>query len=110
MVASAAQRNQKRAAGAITLLTAGFCAAGILGIDGIGTKLKSHNSQIHITPKSTCSQRKKNATQACWPLTDTPPDITATSARMTTSSTKPAITVRPNDWKMAPMDDSSSLL
>ena len=40
MVASAAQRNQNSASGAITLPIAGFCSSGIFGILGICTKLK----------------------------------------------------------------------
>ena len=39
-VATAAQRNQKRAAGAIYLVTPGFSSAGTLGMVGICTKLK----------------------------------------------------------------------
>ena len=63
-VASAAQRNQNSAVGAITLPMAGFCSSGIFGIDGICTKLKYHSRPIHITPDSTCSQRMKNAAHA----------------------------------------------
>ena len=40
MVAMAPQRNQNSAAGAITLLIAGFCSSGIFGMLGIWTKLK----------------------------------------------------------------------
>ena len=64
MVDSAAQRNQNSAAGAITLLTAGFWSSGIFGIDGVCTKLKYHRRPIHITPDSTCSQRITNAHHA----------------------------------------------
>jgi hypothetical protein len=59
MVAMAAQRNQNRAAGAITLPMAGFCSSGIFAMLGIWTKLKYHSSPIHMTPLKTCSQRKK---------------------------------------------------
>ncbi len=40
--------------GAITLPMAGFCSSGILGIEGICTKLKYHSRPIHITPDKTC--------------------------------------------------------
>ena len=60
MVAMAPQRNQNRAAGAITLPMAGFCSSGIFGMLGIWTKLKYHNSPIHMMAERTCSQRKKN--------------------------------------------------
>ena len=63
-VASAAQRNQNSAAGAITLPIAGFCSSGIFGIDGICTKLKYQSRPIHITPLSTCSQRITKAAHA----------------------------------------------
>src|SRR5258706_9161204 len=103
MVDIAPQRNQKRAAGAITLLTAGFCSSGIFDIDGVWTKLKYQSKPIHITPESTCSQRKKNAHQACcWTGTQLPVTSPATT-RKTMRRTTPAATVRPNDWKMAPM-------
>ena len=62
-VASAAQRNQKSAAGAITLPIAGFWSSGIFGMFGIWTKLKYQSSPIHITPASTWVQRKKNSHQ-----------------------------------------------
>ena len=39
-VDAAAQRKKNSAVGAITLPIAGFCSSGILGIDGIWTKLK----------------------------------------------------------------------
>ena len=58
-VASADQRNQNSASGAITLLIAGFCSSGIFGIDGVCTKLKYQSSPIHITPEPMCSQRMK---------------------------------------------------
>jgi hypothetical protein len=60
IVAIAAQRNQNRAAGAITLLMAGFCSSGIFGIEGVCTKLKYQSNPIHITPAVTCSQRMAN--------------------------------------------------
>ena len=63
-VASAAQRNQNNAVGAITLLTAGFCSSGIFGIEGVCTKLKYHSKPIHITPANTCSQRMTKAHHA----------------------------------------------
>jgi hypothetical protein len=50
MVDIAPQRNQNSAVGAITLLTAGFCSSGILGMDGVCTKLKYQSRPIHITP------------------------------------------------------------
>ena len=59
MVAIAAQRNHHSAAGAMTLLIAGFWSSGIFGIDGIWTKLKYHNSPIHMMADMTCSQRQK---------------------------------------------------
>jgi hypothetical protein len=62
-VAIAAQRNQNSAVGAMTLLMAGFCSSGILGIDGVCTKLKYQSSPIHITPAVTCSQRMANIHQ-----------------------------------------------
>ena len=76
-VAIAAQRNQKRAAGAITLLIAGFWSSGIFGIDGVCTKLKYQSSPIHITPAVTCSQRMANAHQACSPIGTFAPAATA---------------------------------
>ena len=59
----AAQRNQKSAAGAITLVTAGFSASGIFGIDGVCTKLKYQSRPIHITPLVMCSQRMAKSHQ-----------------------------------------------
>src|SRR5262245_45668559 len=100
MVAIAAQRNQNSAAGAITLLIAGFSASGIFGIDGVCTKLKYHSRPIHITPDITCSQRKMNAHQVWSPaFAPAPP---AASIRMI-SRTNPAATVLPNDPNMACM-------
>src|ERR1051325_7962244 len=102
MVAIAAQRNQKRAAGAITLVIAGFSASGILGIDGVCTKLKYQSRPIHITPLVTCSQRIANSHQPCSPSATLPPR----PARMistTMSSTTPAVIVLPRDWKKAPI-------
>ena len=43
-------RNQNKAVGAMTLLIAGLCSSGILGIDGVCTKLKYQSRPIHITP------------------------------------------------------------
>ena len=57
VIAPAAQRNQNRAAGAITVLTAGVCSSGIFGIEGVCTKLKYQSRPIHITPEPMCSQR-----------------------------------------------------
>ena len=75
-----------------TLPIAGFCSSGILGIEGIWTKLKYHNSPIHITPLSTCSQRHINAIQALSPGMPSPV-APMTITTMTTVKTKPAITV-----------------
>src|SRR5713101_5814911 len=58
MVAIAPQRNQNSAVGAINLVIAGFCSSGILGIDGVCTKLKYQSKPIHMMPLMTCSQRK----------------------------------------------------
>ncbi len=64
-VASAAQRNQNSAQGAITLVTAARCSTGsIFGMLGVCTKLKYQSRPIHITPEMTCSQRMTNAPQA----------------------------------------------
>ena len=81
-VVSAAQRNQNSAAGAMTLPIAGFCSSGILGMEGICTKLKYQRSPIHITPAITCSQRKKKLNQACSILT-----VPVASASPATSTT-----------------------
>ncbi len=62
IVDRAAHLNQKRALGAMTFATAGFCSSGIFGIAGICTKLKYHNKPIHITPLTTCNQRKMKLT------------------------------------------------
>src|ERR1700741_4497110 len=98
MVDIAPQRNQNSAFGAITLLTAGFCSSGIFGIDGICTKLKYQSRPIHITPEMTCSQRMTNAPQA-WSYW-----IPLPATRMRTMTrTTPAATVRPSDWKIAPI-------
>ena len=59
IVASAAHRNQNNAAGAISLLIAGFSLSGIFDIEGIWTKLKYQSKPIHITPLITWSQREK---------------------------------------------------
>src|SRR3979490_2884667 len=97
MVAMAAQRNQKTAVGAMTLLTAGFCSSGILGIEGVWTKLKYQSRPIHITPERTCSQRKKNAHQACCGTGTQFPVSSPATTRKTMRRTTPAATVRPND-------------
>ena len=103
IVAIAAQRNQKSAAGAITLLIAGFCSSGIFGIDGVCTKLKYQSRPIHITPAVICSQRMANSHQACCArFTALPVSPAAMNSRMT-STTTPAMMVRLNDWKIAPM-------
>src|SRR5256885_14364074 len=102
-VESADQRNQKSAAGAIPLLPAGFCSSGILGIDGVCTKLKYQSRPIHITPAVMCSQRMANSHQACCArLTALPVSPAAMNSRMT-STTTPAMMVRLRDWKIAPM-------
>ena len=95
-VASAAQRNQNSARGAITLLTAGFCSSGICGIDGVCTKLKYQSRPIHITPDRTCSQRMKNAHHA-WSNFIAPPIAVLTMMMMITRRTTPAVMVRPSD-------------
>src|SRR5579863_6402967 len=61
IVAIAPQRNQNSAVGAMNLVTAGFCSSGILGIDGVCTKLKYQRCPIHMMPLKTCSQRKNIA-------------------------------------------------
>ena len=103
MVAIAPQRNQNSAVGAITLLIAGFCSSGIFGIDGVCTKLKYQSRPIHITPESTCSQRKKNAHHAWSPTFTNDPVPSPAMMMKTTRRTTPAATVRPSDEKMAPM-------
>src|SRR5687767_12465066 len=105
-VATAPQRNQNSAAGAITLLMAGLCSSGILGIDGVCTKLKYQSRPIHITPERTCSQRMKKRHQFMSPSLAKVPAISMMTTRMTT----PAARVRPRDEKMAPMDFSFFLL
>src|SRR5262245_20365827 len=99
MVAIAPQRNQNSAVGAITLLTAGFCSSGILGIDGVCTKLKYHSRPIHITPDITCSQRNANRHQSMLPTALNVPAMAMTISRITT----PAPMVRLRDEKKAPM-------
>ncbi len=98
-MASADQRNQNSAAGAITLLIAGFCSSGILGIDGVCTKLKYQSSPIHITPAITCSQRTMNRSPPRMPPSVNPP----TASTMTINKTTPAVMVLPSDEKKAPM-------
>jgi hypothetical protein len=103
MVAIAPQRNQKSAVGAITFDTAGLCSSGILGIEGVCTKLKYQSRPIHITPESTCSQRMKNDHHAWSPArTQDPVPMPARMMRITRTTT-PAVMVRPSDWKMAPI-------
>src|SRR3954470_24496300 len=103
MVAIAAHRNQKSAVGAITLLTAGFCSSGILGIEGVWTKLKYQSRPIHITPAVTCSQRIANSHQPSWPIWIHRP-VYAPARRITTiRRPTPAVTVRESDEKKAPM-------
>src|SRR3954470_7110452 len=100
MVAIAAQRNQKSAAGAITLLIAGFSASGIFGIEGVCTKLKYQSRPIHFTPAVTCSQRMAKSHQACSPTGILAP-MPARMMRSTMSTTTPAVMVLPSDWKNA---------
>src|SRR5260221_1565490 len=64
IVAMAPQRNQNSAVGAMNLVIAGFCSSGILGIDGVCTKLKYQRCPIHMMPLMTCSQRKAIVHQA----------------------------------------------
>src|SRR5258708_11415388 len=97
MVAIAAQRNQKSAVGAITLLTAGFCSSGILGIDGVCTKLKYQSRPIHITPAVMCSQRMANSHQPCDARLTAPPVRAAAMNSRTMSTTTPAMMVRLRD-------------
>src|SRR5688572_6333350 len=81
----------------MTLPMAGFCSSGIFGIDGICTKLKYHSKPIHITPLITWSQRITKAPHA-WSY------FAVLTARIKMiSSTTPAITVRPNDCRIAPI-------
>ena len=96
MVAIAAQRNQKSAAGAITLLIAGFCSSGIFGIEGVCTKLKYQSRPIHITPAVICSQRMANSHQPCSPSATRPP-MAARMISSTMRTTMPAMIVRPSD-------------
>src|SRR6478672_4249882 len=99
----APQRNQKSAVGAMTLLTAGFCSSGIFGIEGVCTKLKYQSRPIHITPESTCSQRKKNDHQP-WSETRTHAPVPSPAITMKTMRrTMPAAMVRLSDEKNAPM-------
>src|SRR5690348_2982833 len=74
MVAMAPQRNQKRAVGAMNLVIAGFCSSGILGIDGVCTKLKYQRWPIHMMPLRTCSQRKAITHQAILVNSMVPPE------------------------------------
>src|SRR5262245_28155772 len=103
MVAIAPQRNQNSAVGAITFDTAGFCSSGILGIEGVCTKLKYQSRPIHITPESTCSQRMKNVHQAWSPARTHEPVPRPARTMKITRRTTPAATVRPRDWKRAPI-------
>src|SRR5690349_8554968 len=102
MVAIAAQRNQNSAAGAITLVIAGFSGSGIFGMDGVCTKLKYQRRPIHITPDMTCSQRMAKSHQACSPIGTRAPTATRMMSS-TMSTTTPAVMVRPSDWKNAPI-------
>ena len=43
--------------------SAGFSSSGIFGMVGVETKLKYQSSPIHITPQTTCSQRKVNSSK-----------------------------------------------
>src|SRR5690349_9040581 len=100
MVAIAAQRNQNSAVGAITLVTAGFSASGIFGIDGVCTKLKYQSSPIHMTPLVMCSQRMAKSHQPCSPSATFAPVATRMMSS-TMSTTTPAVIVFPSDWKNA---------
>src|SRR5882762_933264 len=100
IVAIAAQRNQKSAIGAITLLTAGFSASGIFGIEGVCTKLKYQSRPIHITPAVICSQRMANSHQP-WSPSATRPPAAMRMRSSTISTTTPAVIVFPSDWKNA---------
>src|SRR3954468_4643610 len=101
IVAIAAQRNQKSAAGAITLVIAGFSASGIFGMDGVCTKLKYHRRPIHITPLATCSQRMAKNNQACSLTGMRAPAAAATMMSRTMRTTTPAVMVRPREAKNA---------
>src|SRR5688572_7056428 len=99
----APQRNQNSAVGAITLLTAGFCSSGILGIDGVCTKLKYHSRPIHITPEATCSQRKMKD-HHWWSDRRTHDPVPRPAMMMNAiSRTTPAMMVRLSDEKKAAM-------
>src|SRR5678815_6416 len=102
-VAKAAQRNQNSAAGAITLPIAGFWSSGILGMEGVCTKLKYQSRPIHMTPAVTCSQRMANSHQPCSPSATLPPIAAARMISRTISRTTPAVIVLPRDWKKAAM-------
>src|SRR5260221_7523226 len=96
-VASAAQRNQNSARGAITLLTAGFCSSGICGIDGVCTKLKYQSRPIHITPEPMWNHRMQKIHQSWSPRR---PKVPATPI-MTSVRTTPARMVRFREEKNA---------
>ena len=68
-MASADQRNQNRASGAICLPIAGFSSAGIDGMTRIWTKLKYHSRPIHRMPATTWVQRNT----ACQKIRSKPP-------------------------------------
>jgi hypothetical protein len=91
-VAKAAYRDQNKASGAMTLVIAVFCSSGILGLEGICTKLKYQSNPTHMMADKTGSHRMKNISQA-W--VNSRPGFT--TAMMSIKKTKPAMMVYKSD-------------